>query len=251
MQNINKIGEVNYNNKNQKMTIIDYKNYDNIHVKFEDDTIIKCRYGNFINGAIKNPNAKLVQNIGHIGSGKHKCFIDGIQTIQYTKWIGMLTRCNPNEFSNKNISYKICEISKDWHNFQNFGNWFDKNYYTVKDEKMNLDKDLLIKGNKIYSAETCIFLPAQINILLINNKIKRGIYPLGVTYKNDTNKYIARMQRFSKSIYLGSYNTPEKAFEVYKKHKEIHIKEIAELHKQYIPIEAYNALINWQIEITD
>ena len=251
MQKINRVGEINYNSRNEKMTIVEYQNKENIYVKFEDGTIVKSRYCTFKIGIVKNPNSKIVENIGYMGIGKYSSRVNKQKTIQYKTWTNIIKRCNRIDRSDKNKSYYDCKISLEWHNFQNFAKWFDDNYYTVKDEKMNLDKDLLIKGNRIYSPNKCIFLPEKINTLLINNKSNRGKYPLGVSYSRSKNLYTSRFNRLGKYIDLGNYKTPEKAFEVYKKHKEIHIKEMAESYKSYIPIEAYNALIDWQIEITD
>ena len=247
---IDRIGEINYNNKNQRMIIVEYTNCDDIHVQFDDNTIIQSCYKSFRKGQIKNPNAICVQNIGYIGIGKYNGYEKYQRNINYTTWIDMLERCY-NIKSKKHISYEGCSVDKEWHNFQNFAQWFDENYYIVNNEKMHVDKDLLFKGNKIYSANACIFLPKNLNLLLINNKSRRGLYPIGISYDKRHNTYKARLQKFSKEVYLGCFKTPEKAFEVYKKHKEQHIKDMAELYKSYIPMKAYNALLNWNIEITD
>ena len=250
MQNINRIGEINYNNKNQKMTIINYRKYDDIDIMFDDNTIVNSCYKSFKKGQIKNPNAICVQNVGYIGIGKYNGYEKYEKNINYTIWFDMLDRCyNVND--KRNISYKDCSVDSEWHNFQNFAKWFEENYYTVNDEIMHIDKDLLFKGNKIYSSTNCIFLPKSLNLLLISNKSRRGLYPIGISYRKTEKIYVARLQKFNKEVYLGCFKTPEKAFEIYKKHKEQHIKDMAELYKSYIPIKAYNALLNWNIEITD
>lgn len=110
-----------------------------------------------------------------------------------------------------------------------------------------MDKDIIIRGNKVYSPETCCFVPKEINIIF-QNKSKR-IYdlPIGV-YKTRYNKYRASLHINGKRVIIGNFNSPEEAFEEYKKEKEKYIKELANKWKDKIDIKAYNSLINYVIE---
>lgn len=134
---------------------------------------------------------------------------------------------------------------------QNFGKWYDENIYYVENEKMQLDKDVLVKGNKIYSPETCIFVPQRINLLFVKSNLTRGEYPIGTIYNKVNNKFISYLNKNNKQIYLGSYDTSKEAFYKYKQEKEKHIKEIANEYKSKIPQRLYDALYNYQVEITD
>ena len=156
----------------------------------------------------------------------------------------MMQRCYGNE---NRPTYKDVFVCEEWHNFQNFAKWFDDNYYEINDEMIELDKDILFKGNKIYSPETCVFAPQPINLLF--RHADRGEYPIGVEYvklKNTKKCYRAVFSQLDKY-----YLTPEEAFEFYKEHKEMYIKEVADKYKKYIPKKLYNAMYNYQVEIID
>ena len=113
-----------------------------------------------------------------------------------------------------------------------------------------MDKDILIKGNKIYSSETCVFVPERINLLFIKNDRIRGDLPIGVSY--DGNRYKSQCKNGThKYIRLGTYDTPEEAFQIYKQYKENVIKDVANEYKGKIPEKLYNALMNYKVEITD
>ena len=111
---------------------------------------------------------------------------------------------------------------------------------------MNLDKDILIKGNKIYSPETCIFVPKNINLLFVKSDAKRGDYPIGVNYNKRSGKFVARCGEYGKRVNLGTFRTPEEAFNAYKNAKMDRICELANFYysKNAIKKEVYDNLIN-------
>lgn len=167
----------------------------------------------------------------------------------YRKWHNMLTRCYSDSCHKNQPNYIDCTVCPKWHNYSNFKEWAEANYYTIDEATMELDKDILIKGNTVYSPDTCVFVPRSINLLVINVKAARGEQPLGVFKFND--KYVASMSYNGKQIRIGQYDTPEEAFEKYKEYKEKFLKDIAEQYKDKIPVKLYEALVNWQVEITD
>lgn len=114
---------------------------------------------------------------------------------------------------------------------------------------MEIDKDLLIRNNKIYSPNTCVFVPRRINSLLIKNNKARGKYLVGVDFHNK--KFRARCMTLNGSIYLGHFNTEIEAFEKYKKFKEMYIKQVADEYKNVIPKKLYIALYNYKVEMED
>ena len=247
-----RIGSTNYNNFGSKMTIIKYTNTSNILVKFENGYTVKANYLNFKTGEIKSPYDKSVYNIGYIGEGKYKPKINSIKTEQYNSWYDMMKRCYSNVLHKKRPTYIGCTVCDEWHNFQNFAKWYDKNYYEIENQRMCLDKDILHKGNKIYSPETCIFVPQNINSLFTKTNALRGKYPIGVRFRKDCNKYNSCCSNGNKKrICLGVYNTPEEAFYVYKNYKENLIKQIADKYKNKIPQKLYNAMYKYKVEITD
>ena len=252
---IDRIGEINHNNYNNKMIIIDYNSSNNVIVKFEDGAIKKCDYRDFKNGSVVSPYDKTVMKVGRLGEGKYKIRENNKPMLIYTQWRSMIQRCySPLELE-KRPTYRDCTICEEWLNFQNFAKWYENNYYTVNDEIMNLDKDILHKGNKIYSPNNCIFTPKDINTLIVKNDAVRGKYAIGTHYDKDRNKFKAQCtihingKRYNKN--LGRYNTEIEAFNAYKKFKEQHIKEIADKYKPYIPNKLYEAMYNYKVEITD
>lgn len=62
-----------------------------------------------------------------------------------------------------------------------------------------LDKDILVKGNKIYSPETCCFVPQEINNLFTKRKSCRGTLPIGVKYIKENKKFSASFSRNKKN----------------------------------------------------
>ena len=107
----------------------------------------------------------------------------------------------------------------------------------------------MVKGNRIYSENTCILLPKEINLALSVKKSQRGQYLIGVQ-KNGKN-FLARCCTGTGERRLGYYNTEIEAFNAYKQAKENYLKQLAEKWKDQIDERAYNALMNYQVEITD
>lgn len=165
----------------------------------------------------------------------------------YRTWKEMIGRCYAASRRPKHPSYQDCRVCDEWIYFSNFKKWFDENYIDGYD----LDKDILFKGNKIYSPHACRFVPHEINSLLINCKRNRGKYPLGVS-KNG-NGYSVYLRMNGEYVRLGFYHTPEEAFQAYKTAKEAYIKEVATSYYNQGKIcdEIYQSLMNWIIEITD
>ena len=167
----------------------------------------------------------------------------------------MLRRCYDSKFQEKHPSYKGCTAENDWLNFQNMAEWIDKNYYEIPGERMHLDKDILCKGNKVYSRNTCIFVPERINTLFTKSDKARGDNPIGVTPTSSGNYQVRCDGVNGERIYLGSYSTKEEAFQVYKEYKERVIKEVIDSYEGKIPEPFYSrlkeAMYNYEVEIND
>ena len=165
-----------------------------------------------------------------------------------------------------NISFKNSDLENVfWVLFKKKLNFTEKNYYEIPNCRMELDKDILIKNNKIYQPNACCFVPQEINSLLVSKNLKTVKHhfnkntsptnqelPVGVTWCNDKNKYRASLN-LGKGVVknLGRFNTIQEAFECYKQAKENRIKEVANQYKDNLPLHIYNALINFKIEIND
>ena len=265
----NKINEIRINKESlggYQMKIIEYNKYDDIVIEFQDKYKAKVHttYQHFKNGNVKNPFHPSVFNVAYYGQGKYKSRgKDGKKTKAYNHWMNMLNRCYNPYHLNEFPTYIDCYVCEEWLCFQNFAEWFYENYYECNDEKMCLDKDILCKGNKIYSPETCIFVPNNINILFTKREKERGKYPIGVTdeVKNINNKtYLYLKVNCStfydgkcKTEYLGNFsiNKPFQAFTCYKQFKENYIKQVADEYKNLIPQKLYEALYKYEVEIND
>ena len=139
----------------------------------------------------------------------------------------------------KRPSYIGVTVCDEWLCYANFKEWYDENIYEIKDERIHLDKDILIKGNKVYSPETCIFAPQRINTLF--RELNNNEFPTLEERSNGT--FAIRVRMNGKSKRISGFETKEKAEECYLKEKRQIIKEIAEEYKDKIPNKLYNRLI--------
>ena len=202
------------------------------------------RTGELIRGKVKDYSLPSVCGVGI--AGKSKTSRNGVPLYEYALWCGVLRRCYGSDQSIKSPSYEGCTVSDNFKYFPYFKEWCNKQIGFGKYD-WHIDKDLLVKGNIVYSEDTCIFLPRELNQVICTLKGKRGDFPIGVSYLPKRGKFRTRLG----STHLGCYETPEEAFCVYKHAKETHIKRLAEKWKDQIDHRAYQALINYQVEITD
>ena len=265
---IDRTGEINVSNEGCVMKIVEYNNILDIIIEFQDEHKyrVHAQYKDFKNGQCKNPFFASVYGHGYLGTDKEgntpnvNEFKDGknVHTWEYNKWRSMLRRSFDNKLKEKYSTYKDVSCCKRWLCFANFLEDFEilkQEYNWSKDEKLNLDKDILYKGNNIYSLENCVLVPDWINLLFIKRDNDRGSYPVGVTYHKIAKKYQARCNINGKPKNLGLYNTIEEAFNAYKIAKENEIKRVADecVSKGYVTQDSrlYKAMINYQIEIDD
>ena len=250
-----RLGETRMMNCGEIAFIVDYANCNDITVQFKTTgELVKTTYLCFKNGSVRSRFAPSVYGVGYLGNEKS---IDenGKSLKSYETWVSMLKRCCSGEFKKKYPTYKDCTVCEEWLNYSDFKKWFDDNYYEMDGERMDLDKDILVKGNKIYSPDTCVFVPQNINKLFTKGNKIRGKYPIGVYFNKNANKFMAYCRIFyngkSQKKNLGYYNNIEDAFKVYKEFKEAYIKQVADEYKDKIPNELYEAMYNYKVEITD
>lgn len=246
------IGNRYTTNEGYEIEIIEYFNYKNCTIKFIHNGLeIRNRaLTNVLKGNISNPYHRSYLSVGFLGQGKHKTKIDNRSSLVYIVWSGVITRCYSERWVRKHPAYKGCLVCEEWHNFQNFGDWYEESYNPEIMEGWQLDKDILIKGNKIYSPETCCFVPQEINKLFTKSDNSRGNLPIGVR-STKNNKFQSRFCKNNENTYLGQYDTPEEAFQAYKTAKEQHIKEVADKWKDKITEKVYQAMYNYEVEIAD
>ena len=201
-------------------------------------------------GNVKDPYAPSVYGVGVTGT-KYPITVDGVITKEYGLWYNMLQRCYNGAFKKKRPTYEGCEVSDNFKYYECFYEWCHKQIGFGVDG-FEIDKDLLVKGNKVYSEDTCVFIPKEINLLLTKCIASRGEHFIGVSWSNISKTFVAMVRKNKgKSEYLGYFKTEIEAFNAYKKAKELYIKEVANKWKYKIDERAYNALMNYEVEIDD
>ena len=234
-----------------KCFIVDYKGANDILVMFHKPMYaVKTRMDHLLDGLVRNPLYPKVQGVGYMGVGKFNS-----KHPSYKFWVRMFRRVYDQNYQQKCPTYKDVTICKEWLNFQNFAGWCEtQEFFNVKDESdkpYQLDKDILVKGNKIYSPETCCFVPQKLNTILLTGKAKRGDCPIGVTYSKRDKVYKAILSFSGKVVNLCQSKDANKAFEAYKTAKESHIKLMANLWKGRVDDKVYEALMNYEVHIDD
>lgn len=248
MKKIIRIGEKHITNEGYTVEIIRYSNALDCVVMFEDGSLSeKVTYNQLKLGNVKNPNHKSVFGIGCVGNGRYKAKINNELTKSYQTWYDMLRRCYSPVSLQKRPTYKGCSVHGIWLNYQVFAEWFENNYI----EGWCLDKDVLFKGNKIYSPTRCCFIPNEINVLFNKSLKTRGNSCIGVFYNKTTDNFRAAISKNGKRHCLGIHTTKQNAFNAYKSAKEKHIKKVADKYREVLIDEVYYSMYSYQVEITD
>ena len=193
-------------------------------------------------------SSKLVCGVG-VNDGKYPVRVKGKNTPMYNLWRNVLTRCYDPKYQKRRPSYIGCSVGENFKNFSLFYVWAQKQI-GFGQENYHLDKDLLIKGNKLYSEDTCVFLPRELNGLLPSCKAARGTLPVGVSDHRGGFRACCSSGG-SRSYHIGMFDTPELAFQAYKEAKEAFIKSQAEKWKALIDPRAFAALMAYEVSITD
>ena len=162
----------------------------------------------------------------------------------YQRWYDILRRCYNKKALVKRPNYKNVEICEEWRLFSNFKAWMVKQDWEGK----ILDKDLKVKGNNVYSPETCIFIDNQINTFIREGHRSKNNLKVGVSYHKRDRVYTAQCYNFldKKLVHLGYHEDEESAHKVY-----LHYK-VNLIHKFYqvgmVTEEVYNLLLKWYLK---
>jgi len=179
-----------------------------------------------------------------------KVNVDGKLIREYKLWSGMLQRCFDEKFKQKCPTYEGVTCSKEWLSMTTFIEDVSK----MKGFGLSgwaLDKDILQKGNKLYSKDNCCFVPHEVNLLLIKCDNSRGEWPVGVDFHKVSGKFRASLAINGKRKHLGLFTTPEEAFQVYKLAKEAYIKVVAHKWKHLLDEKVFQALLDYEVNIND
>ena len=204
---------------------------------------------NVIAGSVKDRLLPTVHGIGITGDSQVR--VDGKHTKEYRLWNNMLKRCYSVGCQKVRPTYIDCSVSENFRYLQYFKEWCNNqigfNSVDEKGKPFALDKDILVKGNRVYNEDVCVFVPQEVNLLFTKRDKSRGEYPIGVSFHKSRGMLTATLN----NKYLGYFNTAEQAFQVYKTAKEAYIKEVANKWKDKIDSKVYEALMNYEVHIDD
>lgn len=245
-----KIGKIFETTNFDPLLIVGYEGAYDVTVEFiNTGTLVAgVQMAHIKRGLVRDDNLPILYGKCFLGVGKYKSKYDGKDAIEYTVWKQVLERCFNENYKKKHPTYQNCTLNDDWVNFQNFAEW----YWTQKGAGIrgwHLDKDLIIKGNKEYGPHTCILLPQDINKALKLSMMGTKTTPVGTHQRPNGVFVVGLVGRSSK--YVGSFSTDTEAFKAYKHAKENYLKSLAEKYKDMVDIKVYEALYNFEIEITD
>lgn len=137
----------------------------------------------------------------------------------YKTWKSMIRRCYDTKFQQRQPRYIGCEVCDEWKTFTNFKKWFD---VQERLDSYELDKDFLIKGNKTYAPEKCIFISKEMNRLLNDSAASETGLPVGVHFNKKLKKYMAHCNnpfKSDKQVYLGLFSSVDEAKNAWKMEK--------------------------------
>lgn len=158
-------------------------------------------------------------------------------SVSYYKWKNMVQRCYDKKVHKKyKPEYKDKSVCEEWLNYSNFRIWFDEHYVPCNNNQIDLDKDLLVQGNKVYSPETCVFLLHYQNTMF-ERSAKDKIYE-----KEDGTFVIGGGKK-------KTYATLKEAEDIVCERNQNRIESVAEKCKGSIPMCAYEAMLNWDVRL--
>ena len=242
-------GKVYPSNRFGDVKILEYKNNKQVVIMFLNTGFItEESMGVIRSGHIRDSSLPTTCGFGYIDI--EGASIGRNMTKEYRLWNGMVNRCYNEKELSRNPTYKDCYVSEDWRYLSNFKEWCHTQIGFDQDG-WHLDKDILVKGNKVYSEDTCCFVPPEINNLFTKADRIRGKYPIGVYEDKQAGKFKVRISVEGKQKHVGRYYCEKEAFYAYKVAKEQYIKEVANKWKGQIDVRVYEALINWEVNIDD
>ena len=246
-----KTGDIFQANQGGSCVVVQYIDYKNVVIEFQDQYRYTATVSadSLLRGRFKNPYHPNVFGVGYIGIGSAIVSTNRKASIEYRTWASMLKRCYNEDYLSKYPTYRGCTVCDEWHNFQVFSKWLLGNRYHGLGYE--LDKDLLAVNSKVYSPNTCVLIPQQINKILTSSGAARGKYPLGVSRNKRRGVFQAHLRMNSQPTNLGSFDCPKDAHEAYVIAKEAYVKETALEWKDRIDPRAFSALMNWRVQSLD
>lgn len=206
-----KVGRVFSSYLHGDFTVVKYISEGDVSINFHNtgNTVNNLKWKQILGCKIKDYMSASLCGVGYIGLGSFDSKSQHLGRNIYKTWAAMLGRCHSDKRQKAHPTYVGCSVAKEWHNFQNFAKWFVKNYRV----DCELDKDLLVKGNKVYSPATCIYISKEVNSVLTNKKVSQdNSGTVGISFKNSDGKYVPYIRDGKgKNIKLGCFTTIKEA----------------------------------------
>lgn len=244
------VGTVYKSGKFGDYEIIYYGSVEDVLIRFHNTGYVtKSGMQRIRTGGVIDKLAPTSYGVGYFGENPLAvCQVDGKKSKEYILWQSMMQRCYSSVRHDASPNYIGCSVSDYFKNFGNFYDWCQ----SQSGFKLNgwaLDKDLLFKGNTMYSEDNCVFLPSHINTFLTKTSKPNITGFIGVKYLNKYNKYTAVLFKNKKAIYSKYLSSAEEASDEYVKMKKQHAMELADQHKDNLDVRAYHALCNYEPDV--
>lgn len=180
--------------------------------------------------------------VGYNSGGRHLVSVNRVLTHTYIIWYGMISRCYSKRTHLEHPNYAGCSVSENWQDFQRFAEWYESHEFSGLDYQ--LDKDLLVEGNKVYSAETCCLIPKELNSLIIQRPKSKSRYLIGAAPDKRSKSWRSRIGINGKLVCIGSFDTELSAHLAFVEKRKEYLLEMANKWKGRIEPRAFEALIN-------
>lgn len=246
MNKLNYEGKIFKTNNYGDVVVTKYVDSSKVHIRFiETGYEATAEINQIKKGNVKDRLVATVQGVGVLGD--EPACVNGKHLKEYLLWQAMLKRCYDPEYCSKHPTYNDCCVSENFKYYPYFKSWcFEQ--IGFKQTGWELDKDILVRGNKVYSEDTCVFIPQEINKLLNRQNENQTEYPTGVHYDKREGKFHSHLSVSGGRIRLGRFNSVDAAFQAYKQAKEDQIKVVANKWKEQIDERAYKALMSYRVE---
>lgn len=167
----------------------------------------------------------------------------------YRAWGSMLNRCYGHKYKSRNKTYSECVVCDEWLTFSNFKLWMK----TQDWQGNQLDKDILISGNKVYSPETCVFVDSITNSFTSDHSASCKGLPIGVTFNKRMMKFQAQCSNpFTKKRgHVGYFDCPQKAHQAWLSVKSVFACKIASMQMDERVASALILRYSTAVNLTD
>lgn len=239
-------GDIFNTNEGGRVEVLTYTRAKDVLVRHLDKFGYEARVSscNLRKGKVKNPYFASVYGVGFIGVGEYLTVCGGKPTPEYTRWRSMMNRSYCLKYHDRRPTYRGVSVTPEWHNFQTFAEWSSKQPNS-RVKGYDLDKEMRVLGSKVYSPETCSYLPQEVNKILLDGGASRGSLPTGVIAYRDG--WRAQVNVDGNGHMSSTFKTVGEALDWYKTRKEDNVRSVASKYKENIHPEVYMNLIKWEV----